>query len=165
MGTPTRPAELRVERNCGSFIGVPKRFAVAVLLLIALVAAACSSSSGPKLVGTPWHLASYQVPGGSLIPAAVASQGSSLSFADGAHVAGFTGCHSFSGTYLASGSTLTITPQFTTATCPTAELTAQQNAMKRQLHQVRSYAINDDVLALRGATGATLFTYRQPGPA
>ena len=128
----------------------------------ALSVAGCSSSkhSTTSLTGSLWNLGSFSGTGQHPTPAATSSKPATLTFAQGARVAGFTGCNSFTGTYRLSASQLTISPQLTTHTrCPTTALSQQETAINRQLPQVRGYDIASDVLKLTGATGQTLLTY------
>lgn len=133
--------------------------------LAACALAGCSSSSKPattSLTGSLWQLGSFRGSGGDPAPAATGGSAATLTFAKGARVAGSTGCNAFTGTYRLSASRLTISPELTTRTpCPNTELQAQENAINRQLPQVRNYDVTDDVLKLTGETGQTLLTYNR----
>ena len=143
------------------------------LVALAMLAAACSSSAKPSasspattstsvasasaLAGTSWNLATYR--GDKEVKPAVA--GASLTFNSASQLSGSTGCNSFTGTYTASGSSLTITHlAMTQRACQGAGLAGQEAAITNKLPKVTAYAITEGVLTLTDAKGVTLFTYK-----
>ena len=117
-----------------------------------------SSSGAGSLTGTPWTLTSYATAGSSTpTPAAGPA---ALTFRAAGALSGTTGCNSFSGTYTADASQLTIKlGPMTQAACADAAAQAQETAVTRLLPITASYALNASSLTLRDQQGATLLEY------
>jgi heat shock protein HslJ len=151
---------------------------VASLLVgCALVAAACggggSDGSGAvarsttttgrraagALAGTSWTLTTYR--GAGTTVSASAAGAASIAFASAGRLSGSTGCNSFSGSYTATGSRLTIElGAMTQRACTDPGLTAQEAAITAGLPRVTGYAIDGSVLTMTGDGDVELFTYR-----
>lgn len=158
------------------------RRALTLLTLLPLVAlAACSSSTSTNgattgttgggsgttvdtsptalLPGSTWSLDSFATPTSGSIPARPAAE-AVLSFGTEGELNGSTGCNRFSGTYQASGTSLTIElGPMTKVACAGPLLEAQETAITTRLPQVASFAIEDLSLRLLDAQGSTLLTY------
>ena len=148
------------------------KVAVAGLMLLGVIGlAGCSSSGssgggststttpGHELVETAWILESYLGATGNTTPA---GQGATadLAFEPRGVVVGSSGCNRFTGTYVAKGTSLTVTPGPTTLiACADPTLGAQETALFKLLPEVTGYSLSSDQLALTGAGGATLLTY------
>jgi heat shock protein HslJ len=147
---------------------------ILTLAVLALVAASCSSSakssaSNPTttpttaapanpLTGTTWDLVTYR--GDKAMKHVAASGGAYLTFRTGGQLSGSTGCNSFTGTYSASATALTIQlGAMTQVACP-SDLTAQESAITKKLPKVTAYAIKAGVLTLTDAKDVKLFTYK-----
>src|SRR3954453_22548483 len=122
---------------------------------------AASPGSGPAplaLVGTPWNLRSYAL-SGSTSAQADASAVASLTFQPGGNLAGTTGCNSFSGTYQADDTHLTVVLGPTTLkACTDPPVNAQERAITQLLPTVATYALGDS-LTLKASDGGSLLVY------
>ena len=150
------------------------RFAAAGLVLVGVVGlAGCSSSSpssgGPsstsgtspvhELTDSAWILKSYRGSTGDTVDA-YAGATATLAFKARGALNGSTGCNQFSGTYVASGSSLSITTgAMTLIGCTNEAQSTQESALLQLLPKVVRYSIAADALTLKGSDGATLLTY------
>jgi len=124
------------------------------------VASGGSSSSGPvqSLAGTSWTLTSYSTVGSSTPTSAAAP--AALTFRSAGALSGTTGCNSFSGTYTAEASKLTIKlGPMTQAACADAATQAQETAITQLLPTTTSYELVATSLTLKDQRGATLLAY------
>jgi heat shock protein HslJ len=95
-----------------------------------------------------------------MVPASNAGA-ASLAFAPAGRLSGSTGCNSFSGSYTATSSDLTIQlGPMTQRACTGAGLSAQETAVTAQLPRVTGYAIDGGALTMTGAGDVELFSYR-----
>jgi heat shock protein HslJ len=131
----------------------------AVVLLVASVAAACTSggASGSGLTGKTWALTAIteKTPAfQGVIPAADAGR-YTIAFAADGTVSGKADCNQFTGTYKTSGSNgLTIAlGAMTMAFCPDGEFA---NLYVHALSNTASYAITGETLTLTLTDGGTL---------
>jgi len=138
---------------------------VVTIAVMALVGAACgddgrdaTAASTDSLKGTSWTLASAAV-AGRQVPAVGSA---ALTFeTDGKSMSGSTGCNQFSGTYLQSGSNLTIKlGPMTRAACADQAATTQETAIVAGLANVASFSIGSPKLVLKDNSGQTLLTYQ-----
>jgi heat shock protein HslJ len=149
------------------------RFVAAGLVFVGVVGlTGCSSSSSSgdttstpstspthELTGTAWVLTSYQGSAGETVNA-FAGATAALTFTARGALSGSTGCNQFSGTYVASGTSLTIkTGAMTLIGCTNGAQSAQESALLQLLPQVATFTIAADTLALKGSNGTTLLTY------
>lgn len=120
-----------------------------MILLLALAAAGCSSTSA-ALPGTDWQVSTLgDTP-------AIPGADPTLSFATDGTVSGWDGCNRFGGTYKESGSSLTITlGPSTLMACPDA-IMAQASTFATGLSETTSYRMDKANLTLRNASGADI---------
>jgi heat shock protein HslJ len=110
-----------------------------------------------NIEGTAWTMTSYAGAGGTMV---AASQGARLAFASYGALSGSTGCNSFSGTYMATSSRLTVTiGPMTQMACLDPAVMAQETAVTKQLPMVASYDISGDRLTLSSGSNNPLFIY------
>jgi heat shock protein HslJ len=151
----------RTRRRC--------RHAVALVAGAALVVAlsACGddddkvpadAGAASTMTGSSWTLAGAAIDGQDVAAVGTAT----LEFdADGATLAGSTGCNQFSGTYTQSGSDLSIAlGPVTQAACVDPGATAQEAAILAHLPEVASYTM-DQQLVLKDSNDETLLAYNQ----
>ena len=118
-----------------------------------------TAAGGHGLTGTAWILGSFRGAGGATTPAAPGAT-ADLAFEAGGALVGSSGCNRFTGTYVATATSLTVTPGPTTLiACTSAALTAQEATLFQLLPQVKGYTRSSDRLTLTGAGGTTLVTY------
>lgn len=129
-----------------------------MILLLALAAAGCSSTSA-ALPGTDWQVVTLgETP-------AIAGADPTLSFATDGTVSGWDGCNRFGGTYKESGSSLTITlGPSTLMACPDA-IMAQATTFTEGLGQTASYKMDKANLTLKDSKGADIMGFAVVVPA
>lgn len=119
------------------------------------------ASPADQLDGTSWVLAAFAGENGTMSPAVTAADAASLNFGADGVLNGSTGCNRIIGTYLQSGSSLTIElGPMTKMACDEA-VTVQENAVISNMGKVAAFRSGND-LVLTTADGATLLTY-SPG--
>ena len=110
---------------------------------------ATSADQTHLLVGKTWFLVSYN----NTYSLAGTQEPFTLFQADGT-LTGFSGCNSFSGTYTTNIRAITISKiNSTLSACPSAALTAQEQAMYAILGSAKSYQVADTVMQLAGDQG------------
>ncbi len=118
-----------------------------------------TTSPGHELVGTAWILESYRATGGAVTSAASGTT-ADLAFEPRGVLVGSSGCNRLTGTYVAKGTSLTVSPGPTTLmACTSPALDAQESSLFELLPQVSGYSLSSDRLTMTGAGGATLLTY------
>jgi heat shock protein HslJ len=123
-----------------------------IVLVLALVAAGCSSNSA-ELPGTDWQLASIgEKP-------VISSAMPTLSFGKDLAFTSSDGCNQLSGTYSVSGSSLTfkLGPS-TLMACP-EDVMKQADTFTQGLSNTASYRMDKATLVLRDAQGADLMMF------
>ncbi len=116
-------------------------------------ATAAPATTPTEIAGTSWVLSTL---GGAAV---LAEPLVTLNFADG-RMSGSDGCNSYSGSYSASGATLTVGKDVVSTMMACAEPIMQQaGAYSTALQAVSSYAITGDTLKLVNANNAELATF------
>ncbi len=127
-----------------------------VLVLVAL--AGCSSSQSPgggTLTGQVWALT--DVAGKTPIQ----DTGITIQFGTDGTVSGSSGCNQYSGTYTASGSSLTInTPLASTMMACAEPVMVQETAYQTALAGVKAYTVKGDKLTLFGPNNTEIANYK-----
>ena len=128
-----------------------------VLVLVAL--AGCSSSagspSGGTLTGQVWALTSLAG------KAPIENTGLTIQFNTDGTVGGSSGCNQYSGTYTASGSSLTInTPLASTMMMCAEPVMIQESAYQAALATVKAYTVSGDKLTLYGPNNTEIASYQ-----
>jgi len=123
-----------------------------IVLVLALVAAGCSSNSA-DLPGTDWQLASINE------KPVISSAMPTLSFGKDLAFTSWDGCNQLSGTYAVSGSSLTfkLGPS-TLMACP-EDVMKQADAFVQGLSNTASYRGDKATLVLRNVQGADLMMF------
>jgi heat shock protein HslJ len=125
---------------------------------VALVLAACTSSSSPTggdLTGKFWALTEL------MGKPPVAGTGISAQFTTDSKVSGSAGCNRYNGTYTVSGSNITFfSPLATTMVMCEQTVMDQESAYLKALGEAKTFAIRGDQLTLAGADGAVLAVYK-----
>lgn len=135
-------------------------FSIAVMLLLVALAG-CSASqseggpSGGTLTGQVWALTDL---GGK---APLQDTGITIQFSTDGTVSGSSGCNQYSGTYTASGSSLTInTPLASTMMMCAEPIMVQETAYQTALAGVKAYTVNGDKLTLFGPNNTEIANYK-----
>ena len=128
-----------------------------VLVLVAL--AGCSSSagapSGGTLTGQVWALTDLA----GKTP--IKDTGITIQFNTDGTVGGSSGCNQYSGTYTASGSSLTITTPLASTMMMCAEpVMVQETAYQTALAGVKAYTVKGDRLTLFGPNNTEIANYK-----
>jgi len=109
------------------------------------------------LTGTSWILRSWVSAGGRTVDAA---GDATLEFDRSGHLAGSTGCNSFTGGYSVDGNTVTIRlGAMTQMACVDPAVTAQEQGVVAGLPLVERWSTTGTTLTLFDSSGRTLFTY------
>ncbi len=129
----------------------------AVCVIFLVFGAGCISFSQPDPNGTVWKLESLGQ--GADTPAGIIT----LSFNNGA-VSGSSGVNTYAGTYSVSTNDgkLTFSGISSTKMSGPSGLMTQENAYLADLGKVTSYAVYDETLVLKDASGTTLLTFTNP---
>lgn len=145
-----------------------RRTVGALLLLVAVLLAACSPSdegataaTGLPLEGTPWTLLSYD-DGGSLTDVDQGVEATAL-FEEG-QVSGSGGCNRFTAGYTREGDALTIDPAATTLMACPEPASSVEAAVLAALDRTASFATDEATLTLSDADGTTLLVFAETGP-
>ena len=133
-------------------------FSLALLLVLASLAG-CSSSagspSGGTLTGQVWALTSLAG------KAPLKDTGITIQFNTEGTVSGSSGCNQYSGTYTASGSSLTIdTPLASTMMMCAQPVMVQESAYQAALATVKAYTVSGDKLTLYGPNNTEIASYK-----
>jgi heat shock protein HslJ len=117
---------------------------------------ALGAAQGGQLEGVTWRLATYASDGASVsVPAAV---GATATFAGG-QVSGSNGCNSYSGPYVASGSTLTVGPLASTLMGCGPVQSAIESAFMRAFQDAGSYTATNTELIIYDTSGAQTLVF------
>jgi heat shock protein HslJ len=131
---------------------------VAILILGAVVLAACGPRAAEDLEGELWALASYVNSQGEVVK--VLSDTEMTATFVGGEVRGNAGCNSYFGSYQVRGNRLTIgTLASTEMYCALEEVMEQEMAYLIALETAASYEIQGDRLELWDADGARVATF------
>jgi heat shock protein HslJ len=135
-------------------------FSIAVVLVV-VVLAGCSASqsagapSGGTLTGQVWALTSLAG------KAPIKDTGITIQFSTDNTVSGSSGCNQYSGTYTASGSSLTInTPLASTMMMCAEPVMVQESAYQAALATVKAYSVSGDKLTLYGPNNTEIASYQ-----
>ena len=130
-----------------------------VLVLVAL--AGCSSSAGSQsasggtLTGQVWALT------GLAGKAPIQDTGITIQFGTDGNVSGSSGCNQYSGTYTASGNSLTINSPLASTMMMCAEpVMVQESAYQAALAGVKAYTVKGDKLTLFGPNNTEIANYK-----
>jgi heat shock protein HslJ len=135
-------------------------FSIAVMLvLVALAGCTASQSagspSGGTLTGQVWALTALAG------KAPIKDTGITIQFNTAGTVSGSSGCNQYSGTYTASGSSLTInTPLATTMMMCAQPVMIQESAYQTALATVKAYSVSGDKLTLYGPNNTEIASYK-----
>ena len=135
-------------------------FSVTVVLVLVILAG-CSASqsagapSGGTLTGQVWALTALAG------KAPIQDTGITIQFSTDGTVSGSSGCNQYSGTYTASGSSLTInTPLASTMMMCAQPVMVQESAYQAALATVKAYSVSGDKLTLFGADNKEIASYQ-----
>ena len=133
-------------------------FSIAVILVLVALAG-CSSAagapSGGTLTGQVWALTDLAG------KAPLQDTGITIQFATDGTVSGSSGCNQYSGTYTASGSSLTInTPLASTMMMCAEPVMVQETAYQTALAGVKAYTVKGDKLTLYGPNNTEIANYK-----
>jgi heat shock protein HslJ len=128
----------------------------AVLLLLALAGCASSqSASGGTLTGQVWALTDLAG------KAPLTDTGLTIQFNTDGTVGGSSGCNQYSGTYTASGSSLTInSPLASTMMMCAGPVMVQESAYQAAIGTVKAYTVSGDKLTLYGPNNTEIANYK-----
>jgi heat shock protein HslJ len=135
----------------------PAKPALTLLVLVAVAALASFMHTGrviaqQSLAGTSWNVQSYNSQGNQA--SVISGSKPTLAFGTDGTVSGDTGCNNFSGSYTASGSTITFGPMASTLrACTDPNVTAQEQAYLAALGNSTTYQLSADQLVLADASG------------
>jgi heat shock protein HslJ len=135
-----------------------RRLFFASVLALALVVAACSSSSsGGTVSGTGWAMTGFEGLSGGLqnLP----STDVTLSFGTDGSLSGKAACNTFNGPYTTDGNKLKIGPLATTMMACPGDLGSWETAYLTFIQGNPDYSVNGDTLELSGAS--TKVTYKK----
>jgi heat shock protein HslJ len=128
------------------------------ILPVLLALSGCASSQSPSggtLTGQVWALTDL---GGK---APLQDTGITIQFNTDGTVGGSSGCNQYSGTYTASGSSLTInSPLASTMMMCAQPVMVQEGAYQAALAGVKAYTVSGDKLALFGPNNIEIATYK-----
>lgn len=117
---------------------------------------AIGAAQGGELEGVTWRLSTYIADGKPVeVPAAI---GATATFASG-RVSGSNGCNSYSGPYVASGSSLTIGPLASTMMACGPVQNAIESAFMTAFQAAGSYTATGAQLTIYDATGAQTLVF------
>lgn len=141
---------------------------MAMLLALALLGAACGGKNTPaattvtaaELHGQDWTVTTLG-PSTAPLPGTVMT----LSFGNPGEVSGKAGCNSFSGSYTATGGSLTFDQLAMTRMGCEPDVMAQEDAFSKALADTRSATVAGDVLTLKDASGETVMVCQRVVPA
>jgi heat shock protein HslJ len=132
-------------------------FSIAVVLVLVALAG-CSSSASPSggtLTGQVWALTDLAG------KAPQKDTGITIQFNTDGTVGGSSGCNQYSGTYTASGSSLTInTPLASTMMMCAESVMVQESAYQTALGTVKAYTVKGDKLTLFGPANKEIANYK-----
>jgi heat shock protein HslJ len=135
-----------------------KKLMLVSLIMLIILVSACSTGQS-SLPGTAWQLATL---GGSPV---IAGAAPTLSFGTDGSISGWDGCNHFSGTYTASGSSLSIKiGPSTLMACP-EDIMKQAEGFTQGLINTASYKMDKANLTLKDAQGADLMGFAVIVPA
>jgi heat shock protein HslJ len=139
------------------YITVRALAALALIIVLTFVLAACSDSGANDLRGKAWELASLS--GNGLLPGTAIT----IEFS-GDEVSGSAGCNHYGGSYQVSGSSLTFSDLFwTEMACPDPPgVLVQEGAYLAALNDVDSYQFASDQLELLDEVGGQLLVFVKP---
>jgi heat shock protein HslJ len=132
-------------------------FSIAVVFVLVVLAgcAPSSSPSGGTLTGQVWALTDLAG------KAPLQDTGITIQFGTDGTVSGSSGCNQYSGTYTASGSSLTInTPLASTMMMCAEPVMVQETAYQTALAGVKAYTVKGDKLTLYGPNNAEIANYK-----
>ena len=132
-------------------------FSIAVVLVLVALAGCTSSQSaqGGTLTGQVWALTDLA----GMAP--IQDTGITIQFGTDGNVSGSSGCNQYSGTYTASGSSLTInTPLASTMMMCAEPVMVQESAYQAALAGVKAYSVNGDKLTLFGPNNTEIASYK-----
>jgi heat shock protein HslJ len=114
---------------------------------------AARAAPKPSLTGKTWELAKI----GRINRT---HAGITVAFTSDGKRSGFSGCNGYSGTYTASGNSITVSKKLavTQKACHTAVM-AQERAYLAALTAARTYSVAKGILTLKGRSGRTLATF------
>jgi heat shock protein HslJ len=133
------------------------RFFMAIAIAAALTAAACSAQPlvPSDIVGGTWQLHSIHENGSDLISVAVPSR-YTLQFQHDGHIAVTNDCNSCGGSYMLSGSSLTLSQMACTrAFCGDASL---DQSYSRALEAATTVSVNGSEMTINGNGVTLIFT-------
>ena len=115
--------------------------------------AKAQAASQPTLTGKTWQLT-------KLGPIDRRKAGITARFEANGRLSGFSGCNNYSGTYTASGGSITVSRKLalTRKACARVVM-AQESLYLAALTAAKTYSIAGGALSLRGRTGLTLATF------
>ena len=136
-----------------------RRTIIALATLGAVSLSGCNAigaAQGGQLEGVTWRLSTYVADGAPVpVPAAV---GATATFAGG-QVSGSNGCNSYSGPYVASGSTLTVGPLASTLMACGPAQSAVESAFMTAFQASGSYTATNDQLTIYDTSGAQTLVF------
>ena len=113
---------------------------IALLLLSALILAACAAPASASLAGTSWVLQSLD--GNSQVGAAIGGQPVTLQFTSATEMGGFGGCNSYGGSYQAGLTSISVSNIVSTMmACADQNITELESAYFQALNAASSYSI------------------------
>jgi heat shock protein HslJ len=133
-------------------------FSIAVVMALVALAGCASSAGAPSggtLTGQVWALTDLAG------KAPLQDTGITIQFGTDGTVSGSSGCNQYSGTYTASGSSLTInTPLASTMMMCAEPVMVQETAYQTALAGVKAYTVKGDKLTLFGPNNTEIANYK-----
>lgn len=133
-------------------------FSIAVVLMVVALAGCTSAAGAPSggtLTGQVWALTDLAG------KAPLQDTGITIQFGTDGTVSGSSGCNQYSGTYTASGSSLTIdTPLASTMMMCAEPVMVQETAYQTALAGVKTYTVKGDKLTLFGLNNVVIANYK-----
>lgn len=122
------------------------------------------SEGEPSLVGT-WEMTGYNN-GKQAVVSKKAGTNVTATWAGDGSVAGSSGCNSYSGSYQATGTAITVGQLASTLKmCADPEVMSQEQLYLKALRAATKIELRGNTLRLRDDGGATQVTFRRQGPA
>ncbi|HVP94231.1 MAG TPA: META domain-containing protein [Methanoregulaceae archaeon] len=117
------------------------------------------SSSFPA--GITWRLFSYSDGKGGTVSIVGDQPVTALFRADG-HVTGSSGCNQYTATYIATGSSIKITPEISTLMACSPPVMDQEMSYVTLLSRAATYSVSGDTMLFYDSTGNLVLAYKNP---
>lgn len=139
----------------------PSLFLISLLVLSAMLLAACSGGKTSSVVGT-WRLDSYGIPGNTT--PAMPDVDTSIVFKEDGKIEGNVGCNGFGGDYTVDGNTITFGPIVSTLMFCEGPVGDQETTTLNVLVETVSYTTEGDTLTITSSDGSEVIVLSRKSP-